>query len=115
MEAFFPLLITFGLMWLLLIRPQQRRVRAHRAVVASLGPGDEVITAGGIHGTIVAVDDETVQVEVAPGVTLRFLRSSVTQRVATGADEADDAQDGDADDAPASDAGSGAAPANDET
>jgi preprotein translocase subunit YajC len=76
------LLITFGLMWVLLILPQQRRMRQHQAVVASLEAGDEVVTAGGVYGTIISVDEETLAVEVAPGITLRVLRSAVTQRVA---------------------------------
>ncbi|MDQ6910870.1 MAG: preprotein translocase subunit YajC, partial [Actinomycetota bacterium] len=46
-------------MWLLLIRPQQRRVRQHQAVVAAIKPGDEVITAGGLHGTVTDVEDDT--------------------------------------------------------
>jgi len=76
------LLLTFGLMWVLLILPQQRKMRQHQAVVASLEAGDEVVTAGGVYGTISSVDEETLAVEVAPGVTLRVLRSAVTQRVA---------------------------------
>ena len=88
------LLITFGLMWVLLILPQQRRMRAHQAVVASLQVGDEVVTAGGVYGTITSVDDETLAVEVAPGVVLRVLRSAVSQRIA-GLDEVDDEIDDD--------------------
>jgi preprotein translocase subunit YajC len=76
------LLITFGLMWVLLILPQQRRMKAHQAIVASLQPGDEVVTAGGVYGTITSVDEETLAVEVAPGVVLRILRTAVTQRIA---------------------------------
>ena len=76
------LLITFGLMWVLLILPQQRRMRQHQAVIASLEVGDEVVTAGGVYGTITSVDDETLAVEVAPGVVLRVLRNAVSQRIA---------------------------------
>jgi preprotein translocase subunit YajC len=76
------LLITFGLMWVLLILPQQRRMKAHQAIVASLQPGDEVVTAGGVYGTITSVDEETLAVEVAPGVVMRILRTAVTQRIA---------------------------------
>lgn len=90
MEGLLPLVVMFGLMWALLIRPQQRRVRLHRAVVESLMPGDEVITSGGLCGTIVSVDDEVLALEVAPGVTLRVLRASVQQRV--GPEDADDAE-----------------------
>jgi len=76
------LLITFGLMWVLLILPQQRRMKQHQAIVASLQPGDEVVTAGGVYGTITSVDEDTLAVEVAPGVVLRILRSAVSQRIA---------------------------------
>ncbi len=69
-------------MWVLLILPQQRRMKQHQAVVASLRAGDEVVTAGGVYGTITSVDDETLAVEVAPGVVLRVLRSAVSQRIA---------------------------------
>jgi preprotein translocase subunit YajC len=84
------LLITFGLMWVLLILPQQRRMRAHQAVVASLQVGDEVVTAGGVYGTITSVDEDTLAVEVAPGVVLRVLRSAVSQRIGPEEEEADD-------------------------
>jgi preprotein translocase subunit YajC len=75
------LLLTFGLMWALLILPQQRRMRQHQAVIASLRAGDEVVTAGGVYGTITSVDEDTLAVEVAPGVVLRVLRNAVSQRV----------------------------------
>jgi preprotein translocase subunit YajC len=75
------LLITFGLMWVLLILPQQRRMRQHQQVIASLEVGDEIVTAGGVYGTITSVDEETLAVEVAPGVVLRVLRNAVTQRI----------------------------------
>ena len=82
------LLLTFALMWVLLILPQQRRMRQHQAVIASLRAGDEVVTAGGVYGTIVSVDEDTLAVEVAPGVVLRVLRNAVSQRI--GPDEEDD-------------------------
>jgi preprotein translocase subunit YajC len=81
--AFLPIIGVFALMWFLLIRPQQQRVRRHQAVVASLAVGDEVVTVGGICGRIVALDDELASVEVAPGVTLRVLRGAVNGRVPT--------------------------------
>ncbi len=98
------LLLTFGLMWVLLILPQQRRMRQHQAVVASLRAGDEVVTAGGVYGTITSVDEDTLTVEVAPGVVLRVLRSAVSQRVGPSDDEVtddevtDDEDDDDEDD-----------------
>ena len=84
------LLLTFGLMWALLILPQQRRMRQHQAVIASLRAGAEVVTAGGVYGTITSVDEETLAVEVAPGVVLRVLRNAVSQRI--GPPEEDDAE-----------------------
>ena len=103
MEALLPLIITFGLMWALLIRPQQRRVRDHQQLVATLSAGDEVITTGGIVGTIVSVVDDIVTLEVAPGMSIRLLRSAVQSRIAAYADEDasdddDDASDDGADD-----------------
>lgn len=81
MSPLIALVVTFGLMYVLLIRPQQRKLRQHQAVVASLRAGDEIVTAGGIYGTIVSVGDETMVVEVAPGVELRILRAAVSQRL----------------------------------
>ena len=85
------LLLTFGLMWVLLILPQQRRMRQHQAVIASLRVGDEVVTAGGVYGTITSVDEDTLAVEVAPGVVLRVLRNAVSQRI--GPPDEDDEED----------------------
>ena len=79
--ALLPILLLFAAMYLLVIRPQQKRIREHQAVVASLRPGDEVVTAGGIFGTITALDDQAVSLDVAPGVTLRVLRPSISRRV----------------------------------
>ncbi len=78
------LLVTFvliGIGWFLLIRPQQKRMRAQRDLVAALQVGDRVITAGGIHGTITAVDDETVALEVAAGVVLTLARPAISRRL----------------------------------
>ena len=80
MELLFPLLFL-ALMWFVLIRPQQQRVRRQQALVASLTVGDEVITAGGIVGRIVALDADEAHIEVAPGVVMRFLRLAVNARV----------------------------------
>ena len=74
-------------MYMLVIRPQQRRVRDHASFVSSLRYGDDVVTAGGIFGTITSLSDDTVSLEVAPGVSLKVLRSSVTRKVG---DEAPD-------------------------
>ena len=95
MESLFPLILLFGLMWVLLIRPQQRRVRQHQQVVASLVEGDEVVTTGGLIGTVDEINEEVLTVEVAPGVQIKMLRSAVQSRIA-GPDDGDP-DDGDPD------------------
>jgi preprotein translocase subunit YajC len=75
--------VTFALMWLLLIRPQQQRVRAQQQVVASLKVGDEVVTAGGMFGRIVGLaettDPPSVQLEVAEGVVIRLATAAIAR------------------------------------
>jgi preprotein translocase subunit YajC len=68
-------------MWVLLIRPQQQRVRRQRELIASLEVGDEVVTAGGMVGRVVAMEGDEIRLEVAPGVTIRFVRLAVNSRV----------------------------------
>lgn len=80
MEVLFPL-VLLGLMWLLLVRPQQQRVRRQRELVASVVVGDRIVTAGGIIGTIVGLDDDEARVEVAPGTVLTLLRPAISRRV----------------------------------
>lgn len=75
------LVLMVAIFYLVLVRPQQRRVRKHREVVASLEPGDEVVTIGGLYGYVRAIDDPVVYLEVAPGVVLRYARSAVRDKV----------------------------------
>ena len=88
MELLFPILI-FGLMYLLLIRPQQQRVRAQRALVAALSVGDDVVTIGGLFGRIVAIQGDVVSLEVTPGVVLRVRRFAISGRADPAAESAD--------------------------
>jgi preprotein translocase subunit YajC len=81
MEPLIVLAVTFVLLWVLFILPQQRRVRAHQALVASLEPGDEVVLSAGIHGRIVDLGPEELMLEVAPGVDLRVARQAVLRVV----------------------------------
>jgi preprotein translocase subunit YajC len=77
-------LISLGLMvavfYFLLIRPQQRRVRQQRELVNSLGVGDEVITIGGMFGTIKRMNDDEVTLEVSPGTEVRLVKSAVARK-----------------------------------
>ena len=68
--------------FLLMVRPQRRRAAAHRQFVAALSVGDEVITSGGIFGTIRGLGDELVDLEIAPGTVLRIARIAIAQPAA---------------------------------
>ena len=80
-----PLLAYFALLavafFVAVVRPQRRRLTAHRILVAGLQVGDEVITSGGIFGTIRSVTDDTVGLEIAPGTTVTVARAAIAQAV----------------------------------
>ncbi|CAM3014016.1 protein translocase subunit yajC [Paracoccus aminovorans] len=76
--SFAPLILIFVIMYFLMIRPQQKRMKEHRAMVQALKKGDEVVTQGGLIGKIAALRDEEIEVEIASGVKVRVVRSSVT-------------------------------------
>lgn len=71
------LVIMFAIFYFLLIRPQQKRAKQHKQLIDSLAVGDQVITAGGIHGKVAAVQDTVVTVEIATGVKIKLNRSSI--------------------------------------
>jgi preprotein translocase subunit YajC len=80
--AFLVLLLAFGAMYALMIVPQQRRVRQHEELVASLVVGDDVLTHSGIYGTIIAFEgdqQEIMRLEIADGVVISMARSAVTE------------------------------------
>jgi preprotein translocase subunit YajC len=81
MEPLIVLAVTFVLLWVLFILPQQRRVRAHQALVASLEQGDEVVLSAGIHGRITDLGPDEMMLEVAPGIELRVARQAVLRLV----------------------------------
>ena len=70
-----------ALVWLLLIRPQRQRQLKQQQMLSALGVGDEIVTAGGIYGTIVALEDDVVEVRVAPEVTVRLARRAIASIV----------------------------------
>lgn len=73
------LVAMFAIFYFLLIRPQQKRAKQQKELVGGLKAGDNVVSAGGIHGKIVSVEDTTVVFEVATGVKMKINRSSVTE------------------------------------
>ena len=76
-------------MYVLLVRPQQRKVREQRELVRRVGVGAEVQTIGGILGRVVAADDEYVHLEVSPGVVVTFVRAAVGRILEAPPDESD--------------------------
>ncbi|WP_434743665.1 preprotein translocase subunit YajC [Micromonospora sp. SH-82] len=90
--SFMPLLmiaLLFGVMYFMMIRPQQKRRREAEQMQSALAPGDEVVTIGGLYGTVTGVDDETVLLEVAPGVQTRYARPAIARVVKRAEQEED--------------------------
>ena len=76
---FIPLILIFVIFYFILIRPQQKRVKEHKAMVASLKRGDEIITSGGIIGTIDRVmEDDRIEVVIGENVKVQIIRSTIT-------------------------------------
>lgn len=94
-----PSLVLFAIVmiafFLLIIRPQRNRARALSALQAKLAPGVAVMTTSGLHGTVVAVQDDGVLLEVSPGVTVRFAKAAIGQVVNSSTDEASAAHNND--------------------
>lgn len=93
MESGLSSLIFLGLLiaifYFMLIRPQKKRMESHRQLIESVGPGDEIITMTGIYGTVRSIGDENLEVEIAPGTTVKFLKSAIGRRVEDGIDGQD--------------------------
>lgn len=88
--VFLALLIV--IFYFVLIRPQRRRQQQHRSVVESVTEGAEVVTIGGMYGTVSFVGEQDVQLEIAPDVTIRILKSSIA-RVLTPEDEVEEEEE----------------------
>ncbi len=79
---FVPLILIFGIMYFLLIRPQQKKVKDHQKMVAAVRRGDEIVTQGGLIGKVVkAKDNNEIEVELAEGVKVRVVQSTLAQVV----------------------------------
>lgn len=75
---FLPLVFIFVIFYFLMIRPQQRRMKEHRAMIDAVKKGDTVVTAGGLIGKVSRVQDNEVEVEVAPNVKVRVVKSTLS-------------------------------------
>ena len=74
-----PFILIFAVMYFLILRPQQKKMKAHQAMISSLRRGDKIITGGGLYGTVTkVVNDQEAMVEIAEGVRVRVARSTIT-------------------------------------
>ena len=82
--AFLPLILMVGVFYFLLIRPQQKRAKEHQALIGGLKKGDEVVSVGGLGGTVTAVGDAFVTVKVANNVEVKLQKQSVASLLPKG-------------------------------
>ena len=73
-----PLLAIFVIFWFLLIRPQQRRMKEHQAKIGAVKKGDTVVTGGGLVGKVTKVEDQHVEIELAPQVRVRAVKATLS-------------------------------------
>ena len=86
----FPFLLIFVIFYFLLIRPQQKRMKAHQAMLAAVKRNDTVVTSGGLIGKVTKVDETEVEVELAQGVRVRVVKGMLAEVRQTGAKPAND-------------------------
>lgn len=75
------LALLIAIFYLMLIRPQKKRMEAHRKLIESVDEGDEVITIGGVYGRVASIGDDDMELEIAPGTRARFVKSAISRRV----------------------------------
>jgi len=85
-----PMALVFVIFYILVLRPQNQRMKAHNATINAVQKGDEVITAGGIRGKATKVGDDEVEVEIAQGVKVRVVKSTLSQVFSKNAKPAND-------------------------
>jgi preprotein translocase subunit YajC len=74
-----PWVLIFVIFYVLMIRPQQQRVKQHQAAIAAIKKGDEVVTGGGIRGRVTKVTDDEAEIEIAQGVRVRVVKGTLSQ------------------------------------
>lgn len=75
--AFVPLILMFAIFYFLLIRPQQKKAKHHKQLLASIKKGDRVVSSGGLHGVVTGITDEVVTMEIAPKIRVKVSRNSI--------------------------------------
>ena len=86
----FPLLLIFVIFYVLMIRPQQKRVKEHQQAINAVKKGDEVVTGGGIRGKVTKVTEDEAEVEIAQGVRVRVVKGTLSQVLTKNAKPAND-------------------------
>jgi preprotein translocase subunit YajC len=77
LSSFVPLILMFVIFYFLLIRPQQKKAKQHKAMLNAIKKGDKVISSGGLHGVVTGITDDVVTMEIAPKVRVKVSRSSI--------------------------------------
>jgi preprotein translocase subunit YajC len=90
MAQVFPLVLIFIIFYFLLIRPQQKRMKQHQAMIGGVKPRDTAVTSGGLIGKVTKVDDNEIELEVATGVKVRVVKSMLSDIRPHGAKAAND-------------------------
>lgn len=101
LATFLPLVLIVLVFWFLVIRPTRKRQQQMSSVQSSLGPGSQVMLSSGIFGTVVAVADESVRLEIAPGTTIKVARQAVVRVLEDTAGATSDGPDQGPDEGPA--------------
>jgi len=76
-QAFIPIILMFAIFYFLLIRPQQKKAKEHRALLSAIKKGDKVVSNGGLHGVVTGITDDIVTMEIAPKVRVKVSRGSI--------------------------------------
>lgn len=87
---FLPIIGMIAIFWFLIIRPQMKRQKEHQAKIAGIKKGDQIVTAGGIVGKVVRVDDDYADVEIAQGVRVKTVKATIGDILPTGGKPAND-------------------------
>jgi preprotein translocase subunit YajC len=80
--------LLIAIFYFMLIRPQKKRVDAHKRLIESISVGDEVVTIGGFYGTIRRMGDDDIDLEISPGTSMRLVKSAIARRVTEDLEEA---------------------------
>ena len=81
------LVILVAAFYFLIVRPQRRQSMVRRQLLSAVEVGDEIVTSGGVYGTVLAIDDESLDVEIAPGVVVKVARGAVAARLSPESDD----------------------------